>query len=82
MIYRLELSLRVLHQLAGLSAEVRDALAETFAEVVEDPHNPTTSDPTPTEGVRQATFDGVGIVEFQIWDDLLVVIALDLIWAG
>ncbi|MES9606444.1 hypothetical protein [Actinomadura sp. NPDC000929] len=44
--------------------------------------DPTTSEPTPDPRIRQAVFGGVGLVEYLIWDELLVVVAVDLVWGG
>ncbi|WP_131739469.1 type II toxin-antitoxin system RelE family toxin [Actinomadura roseirufa] len=82
MTYRVELSRHVLKQLADLPLSVQVALAETLAVVAVAPYDPTTSDPTVVEGVRQAGFAEVGLVEYLIWDDLLVVVALNLLWGG
>ncbi|MEV4001171.1 hypothetical protein [Actinomadura sp. NPDC049753] len=82
MTYRAELSPEVIRQLAGIPEQARLALAETLGVIVADPHDPTTSEPTPDPRIRQAVFGGVGLVEYLIWDELLVVVAVDLIWGG
>jgi hypothetical protein len=80
--YRLELSLNVLRQLANPPHEVAITLAETMADVIPAPYDPTISDPTETSCERTTVFGEVGLVRYLIHDDLLVVIALDLIWSG
>jgi hypothetical protein len=80
--YRLELSLNVLRQLANLPHEAVIVLAEAMADFIAAPYDPTISDPTETPGMRTTVFGEVGMVTYLIHDDLLVVVALDLIWGG
>ncbi|MFD0856884.1 hypothetical protein ACFQ07_31920 [Actinomadura adrarensis] len=82
MTYRLELSPNVLSQLANLPHEVAIALADAMADVIDAPHDPTISDPTATPGERTTVFGEVGLVTYLVHDDLLIVVALDLIWGG
>ncbi|MES9536753.1 MULTISPECIES: hypothetical protein [unclassified Actinomadura] len=82
MTYRAELSPQVLRQLAGMPEQVQFALAEALGVIVVDPYDPTTSEPTPNPRIRQAVFGGVGLVDYLIWDELLVVVAVDLVWGG
>jgi hypothetical protein len=80
--YRLELSPHVLKQLATLPHKVAILLAEAMAEVIAAPYDPTISDPTATPGVRTTVFGEMGLASYLVHDDLLVVVALDLIWGG
>ncbi|MGW2311873.1 hypothetical protein [Actinomadura luteofluorescens] len=72
----------MIRQLAGIPERARFALAEALSVIVVDPYDPTFSEPTPNRQVRQAVFGEVGLVEYLIWDGLLVVIAVDIVWGG
>lgn len=82
MTYRAELSPRARRQLAGIPLEARFALAEALSIVVDAPYDPTFTEPTPHPDRRQTIFGGLGVIEYMIWDELHVVVALDVIWSG
>lgn len=83
MVYRVELSPRALHDLARIPDEIKWKLADVLAEIGLDPRDPLLSEPTEDPDLRWTMFaDGSGFVEFGIWDDLVLVLVLDVAWIG
>lgn len=79
--YRVELSPNALRQLGDLPPDAWDFLVDCLAVVVDDP-DPTTTEPTEDPDVREAVFGEFGVVRFLVWDGLLVIVALNILWAG
>lgn len=82
MIYRAELSERVLGQLGRFPAAALDALIATMATVVEYPADPLRTFPTDDPYVRRAEFGGLGLVTYVISDALQIVTLTDVTWTG
>ena len=68
MIYRAELSERVLAQLGHFPVKALDALITTMAAVIEYPADPLRTFPTDDPYVRRAAFGGLGLVTYVISD--------------
>jgi hypothetical protein len=81
-IYRAELSERVLSQLGGFPAKAFDALIGTMAVVVECPDDPLRTFPTSDPYVRRAVFGAAGLVTYVINDVRRTVTLTDVTWAG
>lgn len=82
MIYRAELSQRVLGQLGGFPAKALDALIAVMAAVVEYPDDPLRTFPTDDPQVRRAEFGATGLVTYQINEARLTVTLTDVTWVG
>jgi hypothetical protein len=82
LIYRAELSDRVLRQLGGLPAKAFDALIAGMATVVEYPDDPMRTFPTDDPYVRRAEFGGLGLVTYVIDDARRTVTLTDVTWTG
>jgi hypothetical protein len=81
-IYRAELSQRVLRQLGGFPAKAFDALIAIMAAVVEYPGDPLRTFPTDDPQVRRAEFGTAGLVTCQINEARPTVTLTDVTWAG
>lgn len=79
--YRIELSPQAAAQINGLPAAATRALIEQLSVIIEDPHNPTISDPVSAD-LRIASFDSFGYVEYQPWGELKVVVVRKVVWVG
>lgn len=82
MIYRAELSERVLGQLGRFPAMALDALIATMAAVVEYPADPLRTFPTDDPYIRRAEFGGLGLVTYVISDAHQTVTLTDVTWTG
>ncbi|MGH3395434.1 MAG: hypothetical protein ACRDPO_12175 [Streptosporangiaceae bacterium] len=82
MIYRAELSERVLSQLGGFPAKALDALIATMSTVVEYPDDPLRTFPTSDPYVRRAEFGEAGLVTYVISDARHMVTLSDVTWIG
>lgn len=82
MIYRAELSDRVLGQLGGLPEKAFDALIVTMAAVVEYPDDPLRTFPTGDPYVRRAEFGDAGLVTYVVNDARRTVTLTDVTWTG
>ncbi|MDQ2874384.1 MAG: hypothetical protein M3Y33_06100 [Actinomycetota bacterium] len=82
MIYRAELSQRVLGQLGGFPAKAFDALVASMAMVVEYPDDAMRTFPTDDPYVRRVEFGAVGLVTYVIDDARQTVTLTDVTWAG
>jgi hypothetical protein len=81
--YRIELTPTAAQQIHSLPFEAQNALLEALTWVLTDPFDPFRTRPSDAPGFRTTTFDrGLGIVEFQPWDDLSVVVLHHVTWAG
>jgi hypothetical protein len=81
-IYRAELSERVLGQLGDFPAEAFDALIATMSAVVEYPDDPLRTFPTSDPYVRRAEFGTAGLVTYTIDDACRTVTVTDVTWTG
>jgi hypothetical protein len=81
-IYRAELSDRVLGQLGGFPAKAFDALIAVMATVVEYPDDPMRTFPTDDPYVRRAEFGGAGLVTYVINDARQIITLTDVTWIG
>jgi hypothetical protein len=81
-IYRAELSERVLGQLGHFPAMALDALIATMAAVVEYPADPLRTFPTDDPYIRWAEFGGLGMVTYVISDARQTVTLTDVTWTG
>jgi hypothetical protein len=81
-IYRAELSDRVLGQLGGFPAKAFDALIAAMATVVEYPDDPMRTFPTDDPYVRRAEFGGAGLVTYVINDARQIITLTDVTWIG
>ena len=82
MIYRTELSERVLGQLGGFPAKALDALISAMSTVVEYPDDPMRTFPTSDPYVRRAQFGEAGLVTYVINDAQKTVTLTDVTWVG
>ena len=82
MIYRAELSERVLSQLGDFPAKALDALIATMSMVVEYPDDPLRTFPTSDPYVRRAEFGEAGLVTYVISDARHIVTLTDVTWIG
>lgn len=80
--YRTHLAPEAGRQIASLPASVRHALIQKLAEIVRDPYDLAHSDPLETQDHRRAVFADIGLVQFQVWSELAVVIVRRVLWAG
>jgi hypothetical protein len=81
-IYRAELSERVLRQLGDFPAKALDALIVTMAMVIEYPADPLRTFPTSDPYVRRAEFGEAGLVTYVISDARRTVTLTDVTWIG
>jgi hypothetical protein len=81
-IYRAELSQRVLGQLGGFPAKAFDALIAVMAMVIEYPDDPIRTFPTIDPNVRRAAFGTAGLVTYLINDAHQTVTLTDVTWVG
>jgi hypothetical protein len=81
-IYRAELSERVLRQLGDFPVKAFDALITTMSAVVEYPSDPLRTFPTSDPYVRRAEFGEAGLVTYVISDALHTVTLTDVTWIG
>jgi hypothetical protein len=81
-IYRAELSQRVLGQFGGFPPKAFDALTAAVAVVVEYPDDPMRTFPTSDPHVRRAEFGAAGLVTYAIDDALKIVTLTDVTWVG
>ena len=82
MIYRVELSERVLGQLGDFPAKAFDGLIATMSAVVEYPDDPLRTFPTSDPYVRRAEFGTAGLVTYMIDDAREIVTLTDVTWTG
>lgn len=82
MIYRAELSERVLRQLGDFPAKAFDALIAAMSQVVEYPDDPLRTFPTSDPYVRRAEFGDMGLVTYLIDDARHTVTLIDVTWIG
>lgn len=83
MAYRIELTPDASRQIHSLPFDAQDALLATLTRVLADPFDPLRTRPSDAPGFRTALFDGgFGVVEFQPWEDLGVVVLHHITWAG
>ncbi len=82
MIYRAELSDRVLGQLGNFPAKALDALISLMATVIERPDDPLRTFATRDPYVRRAEFGVAGLVTYVIDDAYGTVTLTDVTWAG
>ena len=82
MIYRAELSDRVLGQLGGFPPKAFDALITAMSAVIEYPDDPLRTFPTSDPYVRRAEFGGAGLVTYVIDDGRQIVTLIDVTWMG
>ncbi|GAA4620800.1 hypothetical protein GCM10023196_006200 [Actinoallomurus vinaceus] len=82
MAFRVQLTPQAIRQIAGLPESAAKALRLTLVDVLQDPYEPMITASADAPGFREAVFGGFGIVEFQPWDDLGVVIIHYVMWAG
>lgn len=82
MIYRAELSERVVGQLGHFPAMALDALIATMAVVVGYPADPLRTFPTDDPYIRLAEFGGLGLVTYVISDARQTVTLTDVTWTG
>ena len=80
MIYRAELSQRVLGQLGGFPAKAFDALIAVMATVFEYPADPLRTFPADDLQVRRAEFGTAGLVTYQINETRQTVTLTDVTW--
>jgi hypothetical protein len=81
-IYRAELSQRVLGQLGGFPTKAFDALIAVMAAVVEYPDDPLRTFPTGDPQVRRAEFGAAGLVTYEISEARQTVTLTDVTWVG
>jgi hypothetical protein len=81
-IYRAELSDRVLGQLGSFPAKALDALISVMTTVIEHPDDPLRTFPTHDPYVRRAEFGLAGLVTYVIDDARETVALIDVTWAG
>jgi hypothetical protein len=81
-IYRAELSERVLRQLGDFPAKAFDALIGTMSMVVEYPDGPLRTFPTTDPYVRRAEYGEAGLVTYVISDAQHTVTLTDVTWIG
>lgn len=82
MIYRAELSERVLQQLGDCPAKAFDALIGTMSMVVEYPDDPLRTFPISDPYVRRAEFGEAGLDTYVISDAQRTVTLTDVTWVG
>jgi hypothetical protein len=80
--FRIQLTPVAVRQIASLPESAAKALRLTLVDVLQDPYEPGITASTDAPGFREAVFGGLGIVEFQPWDDLGVLIIHSVTWAG
>jgi hypothetical protein len=81
-IYRAELSDRVLGQLGDFPAKAFDALIAAMSAVVEYPDDPLRTFSTSDPYVRRAEFGTAGLVTYMIDDGRQTVTLIDVTWTG
>jgi hypothetical protein len=83
LIYRVELSPKVIAKVRSLPPDAHDALVAILGAIIEDPYDALLSLPVASDPLdRWATFGHAGMVEFLVFEEIHRVVIRDVTWAG